>query len=48
MRKIAIFRQLGSILEAQDPPKSMPKPEKIDVKKQQILDVHFGRVQTSF
>ena len=29
--------QLGSILEAQDPPKSMPKPEKIDVEKQYIL-----------
>ena len=29
--------QLGSNLEAQDPPKSRPKPEKIDVKKKTRL-----------
>ena len=35
-------------LEAQDPPKSRPKPEKIDVKKQHVLGVDFGRVPASF
>ena len=40
--------QLGSILEAQDPPKSRPKPEKSDVEKQHIFQIDFGRVQASF
>ena len=35
-------------LEAQDPPKSRPKPEKIDVEKQHIFGIDFGRVRTSF
>ena len=39
---------LGSKLEAQDPPKSRPKPEKIDVEKQHIFGIDFGRVRTSF
>ena len=39
--EIAIFSQLGSILEAQDPPKSRPKPEKIDVEKRHIFDIDF-------
>ena len=46
--KFAIFSQLGSILEAQDPPKSRPKPEKIDVVKQDVFNIDFGRVQASF
>ena len=33
--------QLGSNLEAQDPPKSRPKPEKIDVEKQHIFGIDF-------
>ena len=37
--------QLGSILEAQDPPKSRLKGEKIDVEKRHIFDIDFGRVQ---
>ena len=40
--------QLGSNLEAQEAPKSRPKAEKIDVKKQHIFDIDFGRVRTSF
>ena len=40
--------QLGSKLEAQDPPKSRPKPEKIDVKKQHVFGIDFGRVRTLF
>ena len=40
--------QLGSILEAQDPPKSRPRGEKTDVEKQQIFDIDFGRVQAWF
>ena len=44
----AIFGQLGSKLEAQDPPKSRPKPEKIDVEKQHVFGIDFGRVRTSF
>ena len=32
---------LGSILEAQDPSKSRPKPQKIDVEKQHIFDIDF-------
>ena len=35
-------------LEAQDPPKSKPKPEKNDVKKQHVFGIDFGRVRTSF
>ena len=33
--------QLGSILEAQEAPKSSPKPEKNDVKKQQVFGIDF-------
>ena len=40
--------QLGSKLEAQDLPKSRPKPEKIDVKKQHVFGIEFLRVRTSF
>ena len=40
--------QLGSILEAQEAPKSRPKPEKIDVEKRCIFSIDFGRVGTSF
>ena len=40
--------QLGSILEAQDLPKSRLKPQKIDVKKQYVFGIDFSRVQTSF
>ena len=32
-------------LEAQDLPKSRPKPEKIDVKKQHVFGIDFYRVQ---
>ena len=39
--KFAILGQLGSKLEAQDPPKSRPKPEKIDVEKRHIFDIDF-------
>ena len=35
-------------LEAQGAPKSRPKPEKIDVKKQHIFGIDFGRVRISF
>ena len=35
-------------LKAQDLPKSRPKPEKIDVQKQHVLGVDFGKVRTSF
>ena len=35
-------------LEAQDPPKSRPKPEKIDVEKQHVFGIDFGRVRMSF
>ena len=41
MRKIAIFSQFGSILEAQDPPKSRPKPEKIDAKNVLFFNINF-------
>ena len=41
MRKIAILSQLGSILEAQEAPKSRPKPLKIDVEKQRVLGIDF-------
>ena len=40
--------QLGSILEAQDPPKSKPKPEKIDVEKQHVFGIDFLRIWTRF
>ena len=40
--------QLGSKLEAQDLPKSRPKPEKIDVKKRHVFGIDLGRVRTSF
>ena len=43
-----ILGQLGFILEAQEAPKSRPKPQKIDVKKQYIFGIDFGRVRTSF
>ena len=48
MRKIAIFSQLGSKLEAQEAPKSRPEPQKIDVKKQHVFDIDFFIVRTSF
>jgi len=35
------LEQLGSNLEAQEPPKSSPKPEKIDVEKNTFLDSIF-------
>ena len=35
-------------MEAQDPPKWRPKPEKIDVEKQHVLGIDFVRVRTSF
>ena len=35
-------------LEAQEAPKSSPKPYKIDVEKQHIFGIDFGRVRTSF
>ena len=40
--------QLGSNMEAPDPLKSRPKPEKIDVKKQHVFAIDFKRVRTSF
>ena len=43
-----ILSQLGSKLEAQEAPKSRPKPEKIIVEKQHIFGIDFGRVRTSF
>ena len=33
--------QLGSKLEAQEPPKSKPKYEKIDIKKQHVFEIDF-------
>ena len=39
--KITFFGQLGSKLEAQEAPKSSPKPEKIDVKKQHVFGIDF-------
>ena len=48
MRKITIFSQLGSKLEAQEAPKSRPAPQKIDVKKQHVFDIDFSRVRTLF
>ena len=33
--------QLGSNLEAQDPPKSKPEPQKIDVGKQAVFSIDF-------
>ena len=44
----AILSQLGSNLEAQEAPKSRPKPEKIDVKNQHVFGIDFGRVWASF
>ena len=35
-------------LEAQDLPKSRPKPEKIDVKKQHVFSIDFYGVRPSF
>ena len=40
--------KVGSILEAQDPPKSRPRREKIDVKKGCIVRFDFSVIQTSF
>ena len=48
MRKITIFSQLGSKLEAQEAPKLRPEPQKIDVKKQRVFDIDFVIVRTSF
>ena len=41
-------RRIGFKLEAQDLPKSRPKPQKIDVEKQHIFNIDFWRVRTSF
>ena len=35
-------------LEAQDPPKLGPKLEKIDIRKQDVFGMNFGRVWTLF
>ena len=35
-------------LEGQETPKSRPKPEKIDVKKQHIFSIDFFMARTSF
>ena len=35
-------------LEAQEAPKSRPKPEKGDVKKPHVFGIDFGRVWTPF
>ena len=40
--------QLGSNLGAQEAPKSRPKPQMIDVEKQHIFGIDFGRARTSF
>ena len=40
--------QLGSILEAHDPPKSKPRREKIDMKKRCVFRFYFLMVQASF
>ena len=48
MRKIAIFSQLGSKLEAQEAPKSRPEPQKIDVKKQHVFDIDFFMIWNRF
>jgi hypothetical protein len=40
--------QLDSKLEAQEAPKSSPKAEKIDVEKQHVFGIDFGRLRTSF
>ena len=37
----AILSQLGSILEAQDTPKSRPKPQNIDVENQHVFGIDF-------
>ena len=44
----AILSQLGSNLEAQEAPKSRPKPLKIDVEKRHVFGIDFGGVRTSF
>ena len=53
-----IFKAFGNLGSPRQPtwlqlggpkaPKSSPKPEKIDVEKQYIFGIDFGRVQTSF
>ena len=40
--------QLGSILEAQEAPKSRPKPKKIDVKIRCVVGIVFLRIRTPF
>ena len=40
--------QFGSNMEAQDPPKSMQEPEKVDVKKQHVFGIVFISVWASF
>ena len=40
--------QLGSKLEAQEAPKSRPKPEKIDVEKQHVFGIDFYMVRPPF
>ena len=38
---LRVFGQLGANLEIQDHPKSMPKPEKIDVETQHVFGIVF-------
>ena len=45
---LLFFGQLGFILEAHDPPKSRPKPRKIDVENQHVFGINFCRVWTPF
>ena len=44
----AIFRQLGSMLEAQEGPKSRPRREKIEVQKQDVFQEDFLLAPPSF
>ena len=45
-QKIRFLSELDSILEAHDPPKSRPKPEKIDVEKQHVFGIDCFFAQT--
>ena len=40
--------QLGSVLEAQEAPKSEPNPQQIDAEKRDVFNIDFGRVRMSF
>ena len=48
LRSGSILRQLGSNLEAQEAPKSRPKPEKIDVEKPLVFRLDFIMVSGWF